>query len=103
MPDPVWQIAPDEISVPIAKLSLDGKWLAANHGLCDWLGSTFAEVSKIPFEALFVPRNPSEQQNLRSQLLPGAIAHYSSEGSTTLNGGKILPVRIDFCLTSDKQ
>ncbi|HSY10983.1 MAG TPA: ATP-binding protein [Verrucomicrobiae bacterium] len=103
MPDPVWQIAPDDISLAVAKLSLDGNWLAANRGLCEWLGSTFAEVSKIPFGALFVPRNPSEQQSLRSQLLAGEIAHYWSEGNATINGGKILQVRIAFCLTSDKQ
>lgn len=100
---PAWQITPDNISVAVARLSLDGKWLAANRCLCEWLSLPFDELSKTAFDRLFTPRDSEEERKLRSRLLTGELPGYSVEGEVNQGDGRALPVKVDFRLADDKQ
>ena len=98
MPQPQWKISPDDVAVAIAQLGLDGEWLAANQFLCDLLATSFAELSRTTFDAIFRANEAAEESALRAQLLSGKIASYTSERTVADKEGKARPVRVIFSL-----
>jgi PAS domain S-box-containing protein len=97
-----WQIVPRNFGVAMARISPDGKWLAANECLCDLLGSAFEEFSDTPFDNLFRATDPQVENDLRESLLTRQIPYYSSEREANRGDGKTLSTRIVFSLECEE-
>jgi PAS domain S-box-containing protein len=97
-----WQIVPQSLGVAVARISPDGKWLAANQCLCDLLGSAFDEFSDTPFDKLFLAHDPQVEDDLRESLLTRQIPYYSSEREVNHGDGKTLSTRIVFSLEREE-
>jgi PAS domain S-box-containing protein len=97
-----WQIVPLNVGVAMARISPDGKWLAANECLCELLGSAFDEFSDTPFDKLFPAHDPQVENDLHESLLTRQIPNYSSEREVNRADGKILSTRIVFSLEREE-
>ncbi len=85
----------------IAQLGLDGQWLSANQCMCDLLGASFEEFSRVPFDKLFHIDNAQEEKGLRAQLLNHVISQYSSRRRVTPPNADASQVEVAFSLTFD--
>jgi len=89
------QLVADDVGFAVAELDLKGRWLDANERLCTLLGYSFEQLSRIPFDRVFVPQNHDAETNALSRVASGAAQYHSSERSAKSAGGTI-PVRITF-------
>ena len=99
MPDSLSQVVP-EIGVALAEITPDGTCISANQELCDLLDSSLDEICGKPFDDLFRPDGVDNKPQARSQLLNGAIQHYSSSRIATGKGGTAVSVVVHFSVSN---
>ncbi|QLG45572.1 PAS domain-containing sensor histidine kinase [Costertonia aggregata] len=66
-------------AVGMALVSLDGKWISVNKGLCDSLGYTEKELLQMTFQELTFPEDLNTDLKLLQQVVDGKISTYQIE------------------------
>jgi PAS domain S-box-containing protein len=88
----------EQAAVGLATLDLDGRWLRVNQSLCDLVGYTAEELSKVTFQDLTYVEDLELDIYFAQQLLAGEIGHFSREKRYVRKDGQLVWVNITVSL-----
>lgn len=91
----------DLLSVGMAHISLDGKWLKANRDLCEILGYSEAELCSMRFHASVFPDDLPRIIELQASILMGRIPSFSAELRFRKSDGLIAWVNLTLSILRD--
>ena len=93
----------DLLSMGMAHISLDGKWLKANPALCGILGYNETELCNMRFHAVFHPEDLPRTLELQANLLVGKIPSFSIELRFRKSNGRALWVNLTVSILRDER
>ncbi len=88
-------------AIGIAHCDLDGKYTLANKRLCDILGYSFEELSRLTFGEITHPEDLSHELELRRRLIAGEIDTYKLEKRYVRRSGGEVWVSVFVSLERD--
>ncbi|MFA5825945.1 MAG: PAS domain S-box protein [Gallionellaceae bacterium] len=88
-------------AIGMALVGLDGRWLKANHALCQIVGYTEPELLEKTFQDITHPDDLQSDLDLVEQLLAGKIDHYQMEKRYFHKDGHVVWVRLSVSLILD--
>jgi PAS domain S-box-containing protein len=88
----------EQAAVGIATLDLEGRWLKVNQSLCDLVGYTAAELSKLTFKEITYAEDLELDLYFAQQLLAGGIGHFSREKRYVRKDGQLVWANITVSL-----
>lgn len=91
----------NQAAVGIAQVGLDGTWLMVNQKLCEIVGYSAAELSKMSFQALTYQDDLEVNLSRYRQILTGQISNYSLEKRYLRREGGLVWVNVTVSLVRD--
>ncbi|HQT26550.1 MAG TPA: diguanylate cyclase, partial [Burkholderiales bacterium] len=91
------------VSIGMAHVSLDGKWLKANPALCRTLEYEESELCSTRFHAVFHPEDLAKALELQANLLVGSIPSFSIELRFRKSNGQAIWVNLTLSLLRDER
>jgi PAS domain S-box-containing protein len=88
----------ERAAVGVATLDLEGRWLKVNQSLCDLVGYTPEELSKITFKEITYAEDLELDVYFAQQLLAGEIGHFSREKRYVRKDGQLVWANITVSL-----
>ncbi len=82
----------------IAHVGLDGQWLRVNQKLCDIVGYTRQELSRLTFQDMTCPEDLEADLALVEKALSGEIATYTIEKRYIRKGGSLVWIQLTVAL-----
>jgi PAS domain S-box-containing protein len=100
-----WQFrdAMEHFAIGTAFVSLEGRWLHVNRTLCDLLGYTDDELSRLTFQDLTHPDDLNADLEQLSRLLAGEISAYRMEKRYLRKDGETVWALLCVSLVRDEQ
>jgi PAS domain S-box-containing protein len=88
-------------AIGMGLVGLDGRWLKANHALCQIVGYTEPELLEKTFQDITHPDDLQSDLDLVAQLLAGKIEHYQMEKRYFHKDGHLVWIRLSVSLILD--
>lgn len=88
----------EQAAVGIAHVGLDGQWLRVNQKLCDIVGYTRQELSRLTFQDMTYPEDLEADLALVEKALSGEIATYTIEKRYIRKGGSLVWIQLTVAL-----
>jgi PAS domain S-box-containing protein len=93
----------EQAAVGMSICTLNGQFFRVNQKLCDIVSYTREELLDRTFQNITIVRDRRENEEYVSQLLRGAISHYSMEKRYISKTGEIVWVNVMVSLMRDRQ
>ncbi|HEX2962731.1 MAG TPA: PAS domain S-box protein [Ignavibacteriales bacterium] len=91
----------EQAAVGIAHVSLEGKWLKVNQKMCDIMGYTAEELSRLDFQTLTHPEDLAKDLEQVKMILEGNISTYAMEKRYIRKDGSSIWVNLTVSLVRD--
>jgi len=91
----------ENAAVGISHINLEGIWIRVNQRLCDILGYTKEELSRISFQAITYPEDLPADLSKFEVLMRGELEHYSLQKRYIRKDGQLVWVYVTRSLQRD--
>lgn len=99
--DSLFQTAFDNASIGMALVSPDGKWLSVNRSVCQLLGYTEPELTRLTFQELTHPEDLDKDLEYVRDMLNGRLTRYEMEKRYFHKNGEIVFVLLSVSLVRE--
>jgi PAS domain S-box-containing protein len=93
----------DHAAIGMAIVSPEGRWLEANHSLCEILGYSEEELLRLTFQDVTHPDDLDSDMNYVQQMLVGRIRSYDMEKRYIRKDGHTVWVLLSVSLVHDRE
>lgn len=90
-------------SIGLGHISLDGRWIRANHELCDILGYSESELQELTFHEVTHIEDLENDVTQLARLLAGEIPRYSLEKRYIRKNGAVIWIRLNRTLVRNAE